>query len=170
MGIRDTSIPTVVEFQKNDSGQIIFGTVTGTPPTTALKFAKGCILLESVFGRMYLNTGTFASPVWTKVSGTGIVEQNTDGTTAVSVWADGAPANLTITGVYLISLDTTAGNITVENPASTVVCTIAKGTTAGVMVGATSLANTTVAVGTDVVVDSSSAGNAKVFITYELTN
>lgn len=170
MGIRDTSIPTVVVFQENDSGQIIFGTVTGTPPTTASKFAKGCILIDTVFARQYVNTGSYASPVWTKMGGTGIVEQDTNGTTAVSVWAGGAPAKLTITGVYLISLDTTAGNITVENPASTAVCTIAKGTTAGVMVGATALADNVVEIGTDVVVDSSSAGNAKVFITYELTD
>jgi len=96
-----------------------------------------------------------------------IVAANTNGTTAVSVFgASGLPVAITITGVFLVSQDTTAGNITVENPASTVVCTIAKGTVAGVTVGATTLANTTVAAGTNLVVDSSSAGNARVFITF----
>ena len=102
-------------------------------------------------------------------TGTGYftVAADTNGTTAVSVFgASGLSVAVTITGVYLISKDTTAGNITVENPASTVVATIAKGTSAGVLVGATSLANTTVAAGTNLVVDSSSAGNATVFITF----
>jgi len=90
----------------------------------------------------------------------------TNGTTNVSVFgADGLGQDITITGVFAISLDTTAGNITVENGASTVV-TIAKGTVAGVTVGGVTLANTAVAAGTDLQVDSSSAGNARVYITY----
>lgn len=97
-----------------------------------------------------------------------IVAVNTNGTTAVSVFgASGLDYAITITGVFLVAQDTTAGNITVENPATTTVCTIAKGTTAGVTVGATTLANTSVVAGTNLVVDSSSAGNARVFITYE---
>lgn len=97
----------------------------------------------------------------------GIIATDTNGTTAVSVFGSGGLSfPVTITGVYLISKDTTAGNITVENPAATVVCTIAKGTSAGALVGATSLASTTVAAGTNLVVDSSSAGNATVFITF----
>ncbi len=98
------------------------------------------------------------------------VAANTNGTTAVSVFgSEGLPVAITITGVYLVSQDTTAGNITVENPASTVVCTIAKGTTSGALVGATTLSNTSVAAGTNLVVDSSSAGNARVFITFTVT-
>lgn len=96
-----------------------------------------------------------------------LIEAETNGTTAVSVFgASGLGYAITITGVYLVALDTTASNITVEAPASTVICTIAKGVTAGVMVGATTLSNTTVAAGTNVVVDSSGTGNARVFITY----
>lgn len=95
---------------------------------------------------------------------------DTNGTTAVSVFgASGLPYAITITGVFLIALDTTAGNITVEAPASTVVCTIAKGVTAGALVGATTLANTSVPANTNVVVDSSTAGNAKVYISYRRT-
>jgi hypothetical protein len=89
------------------------------------------------------------------------------GTTAVSVFgASGLPYAITITGVYLISQDTTATNITVEAPASTTVCTIAKGTTAGALVGASSLSNTSVPAGTNVIIDGSGAGVAQVFITY----
>lgn len=102
-------------------------------------------------------------------TGTGYftVAADTNGTTAVSVFgASGLNVPVTITGVYLVSQDTTDGNITVENPASTVVCTIAKGTSTGALVGATTLSNTTVAAGTNLVVDSSTAGNARVFITF----
>lgn len=97
-----------------------------------------------------------------------IVVADTNGTTAVSVFgSSGLSYDIVITGVFLISKDTTAGNITVENPAGTTVCTIAKGTSAGALVGATSLTNTTVTSGTNLVVDSSSAGNASVFIAFE---
>lgn len=102
-------------------------------------------------------------------TGTGYftVATDTNGTTAVSVFgASGLDVAVTITGVFLVAQDTTAGNITVENPASTTVCTIAKGTTSGAVVGATTLANTAVAAETNLVVDSSSSGNARVFITF----
>lgn len=120
-----------------------------------------------------LNTQENVSIAGTLTVTNGIVGQTytvvaeTNGTTAVSVFgASGLPYAITIKDVSLTALDTTAGNITVEAPASTVVCTIAKGVTAGALVGATTLANTSVAAGTNVVVDSSSAGNARVVITY----
>lgn len=91
---------------------------------------------------------------------------DSNGTTAVPVFTSGAPVACTITGVTLVALDTTATNITVENPASTVVCTIAKGTSAGAVIGATTLANTTVAAGNVVIVDGSGAGLARVTITF----
>lgn len=96
-----------------------------------------------------------------------IVSAVSNGTTAVSVFgASGLPFAITITGVYLISRDTTATNVTVEAPASTVVATIAKGTAAGALVGASSLANTSVPANTNVILDGSGAGVAQVFITY----
>lgn len=95
-----------------------------------------------------------------------VIAADTNGTTNVNVFgAGGVPYNLTITGVYLISKDTTAGNITVLRGTSTV-ATIAKGTTTGALVGATSLANTSYTIGQACQVDSSTAGNATVFITY----
>ena len=93
---------------------------------------------------------------------------NTNGTTAVNVFGGksfGYP--ITITGVYLISLDTTAGNITLLNNGNTV-ATIAKGTTAGAMVGATSLANTVVSPNVSFTAVSSSAGNATLFVTFNV--
>lgn len=88
----------------------------------------------------------------------------TNGTTAVYVFdATNAPINPTITGVFLVSSDTTAGNISVYNSGKTV-ATLVKGTVAGAMVGATSLSNSTMA--TNVTVKSDSAGNSTVFMTF----
>jgi hypothetical protein len=96
------------------------------------------------------------------------VATDTNGTTNVNVFGTGgAPFPMTIIGVYLISKDTTAGNITVLRRADTV-CTIAKGTTTAAMVGATSLSNTVYRAGDTCQVDSSSAGNATVFITFAI--
>lgn len=96
-----------------------------------------------------------------------MIAKDSNGTTDVSVFGtSGLPYAITITGVFLVSQDTTATNITVENPASTIVCTIAKGTSAGVTVGATTLSNTSVAANTNVIIDGSGAGIARVFITY----
>lgn len=93
------------------------------------------------------------------------VAQITNGTTPVNVIAATVPFNATITGVYLISNDTTAGNITLADTAGTV-ATIAKGTSSGVMVGAVSLANTAITSGNTLTIVSSSAGNATVFVTF----
>jgi len=98
-----------------------------------------------------------------------LVTAVSNGTTAVSVFGSaGLDYAIDITGVYLIARDTTATNITVEAPAATTVCTIAKGASAGALVGATSLANNTaIPAGTNVVIDGSSTGIAQVFIAYK---
>jgi hypothetical protein len=94
------------------------------------------------------------------------VAATTTGTTAINVFGPGgAPYNLEVTGMYLVSRDTTAGNITAYNGGATI-ATIAKGTTAGAMVGATSLANTSYQRGRTFTVVSSSAGNSTVFFTF----
>ncbi len=90
----------------------------------------------------------------------------TNGTNSVNVFSIPVTYNLTITGVFITSLDTTAGNITLTNNGTTV-CLIAKGTTSGAMVGATSLANTSYTAGNSLTLVSSSAGNAQVFITFK---
>lgn len=93
------------------------------------------------------------------------VAKDTNTTTPVNVIAATVPFACTITAVYLISKDTTASNITVTDTAGTV-ATIAKGTSAGVMVGATSLTNTAVASGDILTIVSSGAGNATVLIEF----
>lgn len=98
------------------------------------------------------------------------------GTTPINVFSGvsatttptNCPFNLTVTAVYLVSNDVTAGNITLSNSGNTV-ATIAKGVVAGTMVGATSLANTLVTVTNQFTVVSSSAGNAQIIIIYKAT-
>lgn len=91
---------------------------------------------------------------------------STNGTTAVNVFgAQGAPFAGTITGAYSNALDTTAGNITLKTKTNSVVV-IAKGTTAGVIVGNGALSNTTFAPGDVVTIVSSSAGNSQMQIFY----
>lgn len=92
--------------------------------------------------------------------------KDTDGTTPVAVFSNGnAQFPMTIKGIFLISKDTTAGNITVKNAGNTI-ATIAKGTTSGAMVGATSLSNTTYYAGNAFTIVSDSAGNSTVFICF----
>lgn len=92
----------------------------------------------------------------------------TNGTTAVQIFgAKGAPANLTITGFFVVAKDTTAGNITLEHGDGTDIAVVAKGTTAGVMTGEDgALASTPVKAGDALQIKSSSSGNAVCFITY----
>lgn len=160
-------------YSKDESGYALTATSKGTPPATAGEFAPGAIVVDINNKKIYINRGTTAAPVFVELSGSGdsefVVTKETNGTTAVSVFGSaGLPVAITITDVILTSLDTTAGNITVEAPAATTVCTIAKGESAAVVVGSTTLSNTSVAAGTNVVVDSSSAGNARVKIFYRL--
>lgn len=93
------------------------------------------------------------------------VAKNTNSTTPVNVFAATVPFSCTITGVYLVSKDTTAGNITLAATGGTV-ATIAKGTAAGALVGATSLANASITAGNTLTIVSSSAGEATVFVTF----
>lgn len=93
------------------------------------------------------------------------VAKTTNGATPVNVIAATVPFAATITGIYGISNDTTAGTITIADTAGTV-GTFAKGATSGALVGVVSLANTAVASGDTLTIVSSSAGNATVFITF----
>lgn len=165
---------TEEENQYGETQLAMLAKCVGTPPTTANTFEHGCLMTQvdsgTGNGAVWENVGSSASPNWVKVNGSGetsynVVATNTNGTTNVNVFGSTVPFDLTITGVYLIALDGVAANITVVNSGGTA-ATIAKGTATSVMVGAASLGSTVVAAGDILQVDSSSAGNAKVFITY----
>lgn len=93
---------------------------------------------------------------------------STNGTTNVDVFGTTNGFQGTVTGVFLIAKDTTAANITVVGPEGTY-CTIAKGATAGALVGASALTYTAINRDGTLQVDSSVAsGQAYVFITYKV--
>jgi hypothetical protein len=97
------------------------------------------------------------------------VAVGTNGTTPVNVFgAGGAPIGLVVTSVVAQSLDTTAGNIILKNDGTTV-STIAKGTAAGVCVAEVgTLATGVYSAAAACTVESSSAGNARVVITFTI--
>lgn len=115
----------------------------------------------------YIPTIRFGNKVGVDEVQQGSVVAQTLSTGAISVFGpNGLFFPIVITSILVVSQDTTAGNITVENPAGTVVATVAKGTTSGVVIGAAALSTTTVAAGTNLVVKSSSAGVGRVIINY----
>lgn len=98
----------------------------------------------------------------------------TSGTTAQNaIDSSGCPVVGVVVQVVAWAQDTNAGNIIVKNATDTI-CTIAKSTTAGLPVGATTLTTPQMAVGDKLTVESDSTnGNARVVIylsTQTLTN
>lgn len=159
----------LIDAQDADTGYARLVSVYGVPPTTTLQFAPGCIAVDRLNNTVYQNRGTAAAPKWVQsLAKWFTTATDTNGTTAVNIFGTGgAPCALTITSVTSTALDTTAGNITVQQAANTVV-TIAKGTTAGALVGGVTLANATYAAADVATVLSSSAGNSRVMITWQL--
>lgn len=183
-------------FDRGDDGLITFGSFPGgSVPTTADKFSAGCILFGNgkVYANSGtsaspsfqnindITTGEIADSAITtaKLAAAGVtgaklsagagyfqIAANTNATTPVNVFgAGGAPIALTVTSVVTIAKDTTASNIVLKQAANTV-ATIAKSTTAGLMVGATTLANTVYAAADVCTIESSGAGEARVLITF----
>lgn len=93
---------------------------------------------------------------------------DTNGMNAVTILGATIPFGVKILSAFLIALDTTTGNITLAFTTAGSVVVIAKGATAGALVGGVSLTNTVGAAGDVLSVVSSSAGNARVYITYQI--
>ena len=184
MATRDNTGVTV--YDTDGAGLIVFGLFEGAnAPSDANKFAPGCILVGG--GKVYSNQGSSASPSFQDINtintseiaagavsgvklsaGAGYfqVAADTNGTTPVNVFGTaGAPTALVVKSVVSIAQDTTTGNIILKQAANTV-ATIAKGATSGALVGATTISNATYAAGDVCTVESSSAGNSRVLITF----
>ena len=104
-------------------------------------------------------------------NGVSITCVSTNATTPVILFGNPSVFSGTITGCFLIAKGGTAANITLKsgNAASTV-CTIAKGTSTGALVGASSLSNTTISGSATIQIVSSGANteaDAYVFVTYK---
>jgi len=67
MPATDTDIPSITITAKDSNGYIILGEHSGVPsaiPTTASKFAIGCIIECASDGTSWTNIGTVAVPIW----------------------------------------------------------------------------------------------------------
>jgi len=93
---------------------------------------------------------------------------DTNGTTPVTALGATLAQSIKILGAFLISKDTTAGNITLAFTSAGSVVVIAKGTAAGAVVGGVSIANSVGAAGDTLSVVSSSAGDAHVYVVYQV--
>lgn len=67
------------------TGYIVRATYTTTPPTTASKFAIGCVVNNRSTGATYTNTGTVAVPVWSSAPNPTIVQLATTAITAAAM-------------------------------------------------------------------------------------
>lgn len=154
----------------------MFAKCTSTPPTTANVFDHGCLLIQTDgttgTSSVFENTGSAATPVWALVSSGqtngivyGAVAKPTSGTVVQNIFGATVPFAATITSAYTISADNAVANITILGTSGTV-ATIAKGST-GAMVGATTVANASIAKGdTLTVVSNSATGNAVAVLTF----
>ncbi len=105
------------------------------------------------------------------------IARKTNGVTAVNVFFDNfenpitCPYYMRVNAMYVISLDTTAGTISLLKGASTV-GTVAKGTVSGVMTGSVNLDDTLriYVPGNGCGIVSSSAGNAIVILQLEFSD
>lgn len=148
------------------SGQILVGNASGIATQRTM---SGDATLSNT-GSITIGAGKVTGAKLSTGATYGIVAVTTNGTTPVNVFgAGGAPVGLTVTSVKVINLDATAANITLKQAANTVT-TVAKFTSPGTVIGATSLANTMYAAADACTVVSSSTGNATVEITFKTTN
>lgn len=96
------------------------------------------------------------------------VATTTNGTTPVNVFgSSGYSYPLTITGVFVASLDSATANITLLNN-GTSVTVIAKSTTPTALTSATSLTHTSYTKGNSMTVKSDSSGNSTLFMTFSI--
>lgn len=66
----DSSLAGILIYENDEKGYITRCNSKGQFPTTASKFAVGCILVDAVTGKQYFNSGTIAVPVWKLTSET----------------------------------------------------------------------------------------------------
>lgn len=140
------------------------GNTIGSRASFTLKPNESIVIVGSEAGTDWMIGSPFPTPALIRVPFT--VVATTSGTGAVNVFdANGAPTAIDITAIVTIAQDTNAGNIAVTNGTNTV-ATIAKSTTAALLVGDTGLTYAAVVSGDTLTVASSTTnGNAKVIIT-----
>ena len=92
----DSELSGILIYENDESGYITRCNSTGQFPTTASKFAVGCILVDTTTGKQYFNAGTVAVPSWKLTSETQSV---TISLTAAQIIAMYTTPVLVLTGV-----------------------------------------------------------------------
>ncbi len=154
----------LADLAQGTNGQLPIGQ---TSAATAYKTVSGDVTIDQN-GATTIGAGKVTGAKLKEGASYAAVVVTTNGATAVNVFgAGGAPCALTILGAFIVSQDTTAGNITLQQAANTVF-TAAKGTAAGAFVDSGTISNATYAAADVCTVLSSSAGNAKVYIFFKV--
>lgn len=172
---------TVSVDRSDELGNVILcKCATGSIPSAAAGYAVGCILIDTTTGDHYKNVGTTSSCSFIKDSlgstnGTGyfVATKTLNGSTPVNIFGATNGFDATITGVYIITSGTTSSTITIAGTAGTV-ATITGGASTSTMVGATSVANTSLDADGTLTAVSNKGGAASpdtsiIFITFTVT-
>lgn len=152
---------TLAKMDALADGKIIVGSSTNRPAAVT---PAGDVTITNA-GATAIGAGKVTGAMLKSGVGYFVVNASTNFTTAVNVFGvGGAPCALTVTDVTCTAKDTNAGNVIVKNATATV-ATVAKATTAGLLTGQVSLANTAVAQSAAFTVESSTTdGDAVVRI------
>ena len=141
--------------------------IAQTGLATAYKSTSGDVTIDKN-GVLTVGAGKVTGAKHKEGASFNAVVVTTNGQTPVNVFgAGGAPCALTILGAFIVSQDTTTGNITLQQ-ASNTVFTAAKGSVAGVFVDSGTISNAVYAAADVCTVLSSSGGNAKVYIFFKV--
>lgn len=152
----DSTLSGILIAENDSSGYITLCTSSGSFPTTASKFAIGCVLTDTTTGKSYRNAGTVAVPVWRQIQAYSLVAVDTSGTQVVNVLSATVPFSATITSVQYINREAAAGTITVSCTGGQVAQIVKAASLAtGSVVGAVSLGSTAISAGGTLVVSSS---------------
>ena len=68
---KTNGVDGVVVYDEDQSGYALRATINNSSaalPTTASKFALGCVLIDFITGKSYYNAGTVAVPSWNSIS------------------------------------------------------------------------------------------------------
>lgn len=148
------------------------------PSADVNTYHHGCIaqVIDGSGVSVYLNSGTYALPVWTEINGgSGTFYQTvsalTNGTTLVPLFGTSNPFAGSLTSVQVISGSTTSVNVTLSNNGTNFL-TLATSTTKGATTGSATLVAQAFTVGGSVNIVNSTAdltGTATVIATFTTT-
>lgn len=118
----DSALAGILIQETNSLGEITSGQFSGVGasiPTTASKFAVGCLITSSVDGKTYYNSGTVAAPTWNSVSDATVGEISlTTGSVLIGAAGVGSALDVKGSGKILVGNGTTATSVSVSGDAT----------------------------------------------------